>query len=149
MTAPRPLVDGPGARAQAALREERWRQVEATWGFLAGAAVERLTGTALDTLRTRDGLIGLIRGGVEVFPGFLFVGEPGAAVVPAAWRALRDLVAPAKWADADTIAWTAAPNPWLEGGTPAEEIQTEPAAPSAALTVAARESLPGKGDVWF
>lgn len=141
---------GPGQAAQLALREERWRQVEATWGLLTAAEVATLTGAKpegasakVSNLRRRNGLLGIKRGGVLRYPGFFFVdGTKGASVVAPAWSQLKEMLAATGWSEADTIAWVAAPNVWLEGRSPAQEIQHEPDQVTPALARAAAEAIP-------
>jgi hypothetical protein len=145
-----PAHVGPGHLAQAALREERWREVEETWGLLSAQQVASLTGHRPErsrdltaNLRRRRGLAGIKRRGALVYPAFQFVaGRDGNLVVASAWTLLRDLLRPAEWSDADLLAWAAAPNAWLEGRSPAEEIQEHPDEVSAVLRKAAHEALP-------
>lgn len=142
---------GPGHLAQAALREARWRQVTETWGMLDGTEVATLTGNrpeaardATANLRRRKGLTGVKRHGGLRYPGFQFIdGGDGTLVVAPAWTLLKDLLAPARWSDADVLAWAAAPNAWLEGRSPAEEIQEHPDDVTDALAKAADEAVPG------
>lgn len=140
---------GPGHLAQAALREARWRQVTETWGMLDGAEVATLTGNrpaaARDVtanLRRRKGLAGVKRLGALRYPGFQFADVDGAPEVAPAWTRLKVLLAPAQWSDADILVWAAAPNAWLDGRAPAEEIQAHPADVTAALAKAADEAAP-------
>lgn len=145
-----PAHVGPGHLAQAALREERWREVEVTWGLLSAREVATLTGShpersrdLTSNLRRRKGLAGVKRRGALMYPAFQFVtGGDGNLVVASAWTRLRDLLRPAAWNDADLLAWAAAPNAWLEGRSPAEEVQEHPDEVSAPLRAAAHEALP-------
>lgn len=141
---------GLGQAAQLALREERWRQVEVTWGLLTVAEVAEATGAKAEgasakvsNLRRRNGLLGIKRGGVLRYPGFFFVeGTKGASAVAPAWSQLKEMLVPAGWSEADTIAWVAAPNVWLDGRSPAQEIQDEPDQVTPALARAAAEAIP-------
>jgi hypothetical protein len=141
---------GPGHLAQAALREERWRELEQTWGMLTPHDVAVLTGNKPEkardltsNLRRRKGLAGVKRRGTLMYPGFQFVtGSDGDLIVAPAWTLLRDLLRPAQWHDPDLLAWAAAPNAWLEGRSPAEEIQDHPNEVTADLRTAAHEALP-------
>ena len=141
---------GPGHLAQAAIREERWRELEQTWGLLTSQQVATLTGNRPErardltsNLRRRKGLAGIKRRGALVYPAFQFVtGKDGDLVVAPAWIALRDLTRPAQWNDADLLAWASAPNAWLEGRSPAEEIRDHPDEVSDALHNATRQALP-------
>lgn len=128
----------PGAVAQAALREERWHQVETTWGMLSDAEVANLAPAS------RGGLIGVQRPEGLRYPEFqLFFDAPdGDRAVAPAWTRLCALLAPAGWSDADMLAWTSAPNAWLEGRSPAQEIQDHPAEVTEALHEAVLQALP-------
>ncbi|MBM7508509.1 hypothetical protein JOE61_002323 [Nocardioides salarius] len=141
---------GPGHLAQAALREERWRDVEREWGMLAAVQVALLTGARPESarsltanLRRRKGMAGVKRRGGLLYPGFQFVrvAEDRVAVAPA-WTTLRELLAPASWSDADVLAWAAAPNANLEGRSPAQEVHEHPASLSDALRNAVARAVP-------
>ena len=141
---------GPGHLAQAALREERWRAVEREWGMLPADQVALLTGARPQSarshtanLRRRKGLAGVKRRGGLLYPGFQFVGvgDDLIAVAPA-WTALRELLEPAGWSDADVLAWASAPNAHLEGRSPAQEVHEQPERVSDALRHAVTRALP-------
>lgn len=127
----------PGEAAQARLREERWREMEATWGLLTEAAV------ALLPEAVRAGLLGVQRPDGLRYPGFqLITAAGGTKVVPPAWQELWGLLAPGGWSDENTLIWTDSVNGYLEGRTPAEEIQANPARVPEALRYAAARALP-------
>ena len=117
---------GPGHLAQAALREQRWREVERAWGMLTAEEVATLTGarpgsarslTAI--LRRRKGLVGVKRHGALRYPGFQFApGKSDLMVVAPAWTALRQQLETTGWRDADPLAWASAPNAYLDGASP-------------------------------
>lgn len=147
-----PTNPGPGHLAQAALREERWRQVETEWGMLTGQQVAALSGanpkSARDltsNLRRRKGLTGVKRHGGLRYPGFQFVqvDDDHIAVAPA-WTRLREALEPAGWSDADLLAWVSAPNAYLEGRSPADEVHENPMSLSVALGTAARRAIPDR-----
>lgn len=140
-----------GQLAQAALREERWRDIEAEWGMLTAADVAALTGSRPEAtrnltanLRRRKHLTGVKRHGGMRYPGFQFTGVgEGAQTVAPAWTELHELLAPAQWSNADLLAWTAAPNAYLDGGrSPAEEIRDHPDGVTDALRYAAVRATP-------
>lgn len=145
-----PAQVSPGHLAQAALREERWRQVERAWGLLSAQDVATLMGhkperarDLTSNLRRRKGLVGVKRRGALMYPGFQFVtARDDNLVIPPAWTQLQARLRAADWSDADLLAWCAAPNSWLEGRSPADEIQDHPDAVSDALAVAVSESIP-------
>lgn len=117
--------------------------------MLDGTEVATLTGNrpeaardAIANLRRRKGLTGVKRLGALRYPGFQFVdGGDGTLVVAPAWTRLRGRLAPAQWSDADLLAWAAAPTAWLDGRSPAEEIQEHPGDVTAALAKAADEAV--------
>jgi hypothetical protein len=141
---------GAGHLAQAALREERWREVEREWGMLAAPQVALLTGARPESarahtanLRRRKGLAGVKRRGGLLYPGFQFVEvEDGLIAVASAWTTLRTLLQPAGWSDADVLAWASAPNAYLEGRSPAQEIHVQPDHVSEALVRAVARAVP-------
>lgn len=126
-----------GQAAQAALREQRWQELEGNGGFLSDAAVAALSPTV------RDGLIGVQRPGGMRYPAFQVVDEgDGTWVVPPAWPRLRDLLAPAQWDDEFQIRWTVATNAFLDGDSPANEIQAHPADVTDRLRYAVDRAIP-------
>lgn len=141
---------GPGHLAQAALREERWRDVEREWGMLAADQVALLTGARPESarsltanLRRRKGLAGVKRRGGLLYPGFQFVRfADDLGAVASAWTTLRELLAPGGWSDADVLAWAAAPNAYLEGRSPAQEVHEHPEGLSDALRHAVARAFP-------
>jgi hypothetical protein len=144
---------GPGMLAQLALHEEGWREVESRWGTFSSEQVTKETGGNVTNsrahtanLRRRKLLAGVRRGGRTVYPTFEFgPGKGGSLAVAPAWSAIAKLAASAEWDTSDLILWAAAPNTWLDGRSPAEEIQISPAVPSDRLTVAARHAFSGDG----
>lgn len=136
----------PGQRAQAALREERWRHVESRWGMWAADDLAQRTGHHdlhhLIEMLDRDGLTGVRRHGSLRYPGFQFIETDGTLQIPAAWTQLRHRLQPGNFDDADLLAWAAAPNAWLDGRSPAEEIQHHPHVMTEALATAADRFLP-------
>lgn len=145
-----PARIGPGRMAQVALREQHWREVEAEWGLLSADVVTTLTGGKPESarshtanLRRRKAMTGVRRHGALLYPGFQFmrVDEDRIAVAPA-WTLLRDLLAPARWSDADLLTWVSSPNAYLEGRSPAQEIHEDPHEVSAALRRAVDEAIP-------
>lgn len=141
---------GPGHLAQAALREERWRDVEREWGMLAADQVALLTGARPESarshtanLRRRKGLAGVKRRGGLLYPGFQFVRvDDDLVAVASAWTTLRELLEPAGWSDADVLAWASAPNAYLEGRSPAQEVHEQPESVSDALRYAVARAIP-------
>lgn len=126
-----------GQAAQAALREQRWQKMESNGGFLSDAKVAALSPTV------RDGLIGVQRPGGMRYPAFQVVDRGGGTwMVPPAWPRLRDLLAPAQWDDEFQIAWTVATNSYLEGDSPADEIQAHPTDVTARLRYAVDRAIP-------
>lgn len=129
---------------------ERWRTIEAKWGLYTAAEVAKLVGgrpeaarALTGNLRRRKGLTGVKRLGALRYPGFQFVANhDGSLGVAPAWSQLKQMLAPAQWSDADLLAWTAAPNAWLDGRSPAEEIQAHPTVVSDLLAKAVREAVP-------
>lgn len=113
--------DGLGARAQAALREEIWRDVELRWGLH-----DESEGVIQQARSSGSEPTGLEREGRVVYPGFQLIDRPdvGPAVAPA-WVALCQRLA-TRWSQEDAILWTCSVNVYLHGGTPAEEIQSSP-----------------------
>lgn len=127
----------PGAMAQAALREERWQEMERTGGFLSASDIANL-GQAV-----REGLVGVQRTGGVRYPAFQLVGaQDGVKVVPPAWDRLRELLAPAGWGDESLLLFVTAPNGYLEGRSPADEVQDHPADVTDALHYAATRAIP-------
>ena len=145
-----PVHVGPGHLAQASLREKRWRDVEREWGMLAADQVALLTGARPESarphtanLRRRKGLAGVKRRGGLLYPGFQFVRvEDDLIAVASAWTTLSELLKPAGWSDADVLAWAAAPNAYLEGRSPAHEVQEQPESVSDALRYAVTRAIP-------
>ena len=141
---------GPGHLAQAALREERWREVERAWGMLTAEEVATLTGarpgsarSLTANLRRRKGLVGVKRHGALRYPGFQFApGNGDLMVVAPAWTALREQLATTGWGDADLLAWASAPNAYLDGASPAQEVQAHPHDVSDALRHAVDGAVP-------
>jgi hypothetical protein len=144
-----PAQVGPGHLAQAALREERWREIEGKWGMYSAADVAVMTGNRPEqarvvtaNLRRRKGLSGVKRHGSLHYPGFQFVSdEDGTYVVAPAWTELREVLRRAEWNDADLLAWAAAPNAWLESSSPAQEVQKHPHELSKPVWAAAVKAL--------
>ena len=127
----------PGAMAQAALREERWQEMERTGGFLSDSDIASLGQSV------RAALIGVQRPGGMRYPGFQLVdAQDNTKVVAPAWDRLRELLAPAGWDDEFLILWTAANNAYLQGGSPAHEIQDHPDAVTDALRYAVDQAVP-------
>lgn len=145
-----PVQIGSGHLAQAALREERWREVEREWGMLAADQVSASMGARRESarshtanLRRRKGLAGVKRHGGLRYPGFqlVAVGDGLIAVAPA-WTSLRELLEPAGWSDADVLAWASAPNAHLEGRSPAQEVQSRPDSVGDRLEYAVERAIP-------
>lgn len=90
----------------------------------------------------RHGLAGILRHGTWRYPGFQFVRSEGAFRVAPAWTELRRLLQPGGYDDADLLAWASAPNAWLEGRSPAEEIQRHPHHLTEGLATAVARFLP-------
>ena len=90
----------PGQVAQAALREERWQEIE--------RADEMLSDTEVGALREpiRDGLLGVRRLDGVRYPRFQLVVRDGDATVPPAWSQLHQLLATAGWSDENLLMWT-------------------------------------------
>ena len=129
----------PGEAAQARLREELWREIEARWEMLTDADVATLPEV------TRRGLISVERPEGFRYPAFQLVsGADGVRIVAPAWTRLRDLLAPGGWSDANTLLWSASPNSYLDGRSPAEEIQTNPSEVTDALQYAVARALPSR-----
>ncbi|MDP3953189.1 hypothetical protein [Microbacterium sp.] len=59
--------------------------------------------------------------------------DSGDGTVAPAWTEVKALLGETGWSEADLIAWAAAPNAWLEGGTPAEEVLAHPEAVTVRL----------------
>ena len=141
---------GPGMLAQVALHDEAWREVEERWGMLSADEVTVATGgkkgsasAHTSNLRRRRGLAGVKRDGALRYPGFQLVAHGASRFeVAAAWSALVHSLTPAGWDPADVLMWAASPNTWLDGGTPAEEIQAHPDEPTERLLLAAQKALP-------
>lgn len=140
---------GPGAMAQAALREENWRRIETTWGLLDANAVVALVGakpgsgrTTTANLRRRKRLLGVKRHGALRYPAFQFVEHKDKHVVAPAWTEMVECLDAARWSDANLLIWAAAPNAYLDGRSPAIEVQDEPAHISAALHYAIDRAIP-------
>lgn len=128
---------GPGALAQAALREERWREVETSGGMLSDQDVKNLDAA------TRSALIGVQRPRGMRYPRFqLVAGHDGMRIVSPAWTLLQELLAPAGWSDEFTLLWTLAPNAYLDGRSPTEEIQDHPDDVTDALRYAVERAIP-------
>lgn len=123
----------PGKAAQAALREENWREIERADGMLSDTEVAALPQSI------RDGLLGVLRPEGKRFPRFQVINE---ASVPPAWAVLRDLLAPAQWSEENLLMWTLSPNAYLEGDSPAQEIQAHPADPTPRLRYAVDRAIP-------
>lgn len=129
----------PGEAAQARLREELWREIEATWDMLSEADVAALTEA------TRHGLLSVERPEGVRYPAFqLTRGFHGVQVVAPAWAQLRDLLAPSGWSNANTLLWSASPNGYLEGRSPAQVVQDHPGGVTDALRYAVARALPSR-----
>jgi hypothetical protein len=128
--------DGPGARAQAALREEMWRDIELRWGLHDDSE-----GVIQQARSSGSEPTGVEREGQVVYPGFQLIDRPdvGAVLAPA-WVALCQRLT-TRWSREDAILWTCSVNAYLQGGTPAEEIQSSPDAMSPGLVRAAEEAF--------
>jgi hypothetical protein len=117
-----------GEAAQAALADSCWVEVESTWGWYTATDVASLVEAlphAVASVQWR---------GEQRFRAFQFVrGVDGGPMLAPAWVGLRDLLSLEHWADADMLAWAAAPNPSLGGRSPAEEIRNHPHGVSKAL----------------
>lgn len=146
-----PELIGSGALAQAALREELWREIETEWDMLTPASVALLTGNKLGSgshvtanLRRRKALAGVKRRGALAYPAFQFArGEDDDTMTVArAWTELRALLEPLGWSEANVLLWAASPNAWLEGRSPASEVRDHPDAVTDALRVAVDEAIP-------
>jgi hypothetical protein len=141
---------GPGLLAQVALHDEAWREIEERWGMLSADQVTAATGgnqasarSHTSNLRRRKGLAAVKRNGALRYPGFQFVARGALKFeVAAAWTALAEALAPAGWGQADILMWAASPNAWLDGGSPADEIQQHPDEPTERLLLAAHQALP-------
>lgn len=127
---------GAGAMAQAALREERWQTMERTGGFLSESDIASLSQPV------RASLVGVQRPGGMRYPAFQLVGVEAAKVVPPAWHRLRELLAPAAWGDESLLLWVSAPNAYLDGRSPADEIKDHPAEVTEALRYAVTRAIP-------
>lgn len=122
-----------GKAAQAALREENWQAIERAGGMLTDDEVAALP------LATRDGLLGVVRPEGKRFPRFQII---DGASAPPAWLVLRDLLAPAEWSEENLLMWTLSPNAYLEGASPAQEIQAHPADVTPRLRYAVDRAIP-------
>ena len=128
---------GSGALAQAALREERWREVETSGGMLSDHDLN-----ALDAA-TRCALIGVQRPRGMRYPGFqLLAGQDGMRNASPAWTLLQELLAPAGWSEEFLLLWTLSPNAYLEGRSPTEEIQDNPDDVTDVLRYAVERAIP-------
>jgi hypothetical protein len=144
------LPVGPGLLAQAALHDDAWRRIADEYGLLSADEVTLLTGGNRDratshtsNLRLRKRLAGVKRGGRTLYPGFQFTDpDAGPADVAPAWTALVEALAPAQWPPADILMWAAAPNSWLDGTRPADEIRKHPTEPTELLLLAAEKAVP-------
>ena len=125
-----------GEEAQAALREENRQRIE--------RAGEMLTGEELMALPSsiRDGLLGVVRPEGMRFPRFQVVLDDTEVAVPPAWSTLRILLAPARWDDEFLLIWTLAPNAYLDGDSPASEIQAHRIDVTSRLRHAAERAVP-------
>lgn len=94
----------PGQAAQAALREERWQEIERSGEMLSDAEVAALPQSI------RDGLLGVQRPDGKRFPRFQLVVRDGDATVPPAWLELQQMLAPAQWEDEFLLLWTLSTN---------------------------------------
>lgn len=141
---------GAGMLAQVALQDQAWREIEERWSMLSAGEVTAATGgnpanarAHTANLRRRKGLAGVKRNGALRYPGFQLVARSGApGEVAAAWSALVRSLAPAGWDPADVLMWAASPNAWLQGRSPAEEIERHPHEPTQGLLLAAQKALP-------
>lgn len=123
----------PGEAAQAALREENWQEIERAGGMLSDDEVAALPPSV------RDALLRVLRPEGMRFPRFQVI---DGATVPAAWLALRNLLAPAQWSEENLLMWTLSPNAYLEGNSPAQEIQAHPADATPRLRYAVDRAIP-------
>lgn len=145
-----PEAPRPGHAAQVALREQRWREIEDHWGLLDSAEVAAWTGASanarsnVSNLRRRNLLCGVKRGGALRYPAFQFTPDPytGAHKVAPAWTRMVRRFAEADWSEPNILLWAAAPNSWLEGDSPADEIAGHPDELTESLLVAITKTLP-------
>jgi hypothetical protein len=128
----------PGQAAQAVLHEENLQRMEARWGVLTATEARSRTGSNRDP-RT-SWLLGVRRPHGFVYPRFQLVGDT-SRIAPA-WTEVCDLLAPAEWSDENVLIWAAAVNGWLEGRSPAEEIQSHPERATDALRLAIDRAIP-------
>jgi hypothetical protein len=126
----------PGQVAQAALREEHWQEIERADGMLNDSEVGALPEPI------RDGLLGVCRPDGMRYPRFQLVVRDGDATAPPSWSQLHQLLAPAGWSDENLLMWTLSPNAYLEGDSPAQEIQAHPDAVTARLRYAVDRAIP-------
>lgn len=126
----------PGQAAQAALREQHWQEIERADGMLTDAEVAALPQSL------RDGLLGVRRPDGVRYPRFQLVVRDGDATVPPSWSQLRELLAPAGWSEENLLMWTLSPNAYLEGDSPAQEIQAHSSEITSRLRWAVDEAIP-------
>lgn len=89
----------------------------------------------------RDGLLGVSRPNGVRYPRFQLVND-GAPAVPPAWPILRNLLAPARWSDENLLMFTLSPNSYLNGDSPAQEIQAYPDEVTPRLRRAVDRAIP-------
>ncbi|MGA4670396.1 hypothetical protein ACPCG0_11485 [Propionibacteriaceae bacterium Y1923] len=103
-----------------------------------------LTDAEVDALPQpiRDGLLGVRRPDGLRYPRFQVLVRNGDVTVPPSWSQLHQLLAPAGWSDENLLMWTLSPNAYLEGDSPAHEVQVHPDGATARLRWAVDEAIP-------
>lgn len=152
-----PEYRGPGWYAQAALRVQRWDEAVRAGRLLTiqdliGAMHldEELTSLHLQEHLDAVGANRIRHRGLTYYPRFQFTlndaKEPRLAVARA-WLELRSVLLAADWPSENAIAWTLAPNGWLDGTTPAQHIEATPHETSDALVRAVRKATQPNDDM--
>lgn len=126
-----------GREAQAVLREEHWRSIESSGEMLTAEETAALPASI------RSALLGVVRPEGTRLPRFQVSlnGSNNAAIRPA-WPALRTLLAPAEWSEENLLMWTLSPNAYLDGDSPASEIQNHPEDVTPRLRYAVHRAIP-------
>ena len=126
----------PGQVAQAALREERWKEIERAGEMLSDAEVAALPQPI------RDGLLGVRRPDGVRYPRFQLIVRDGNVSVRPSWSQLHQMLAPAGWSDENLLLFALSPNGYLRGDSPAQEVQAHPGGTTARLDWAVDEAIP-------
>jgi len=120
-----------------------WRQVEDEFGLASADEASRHIeaahdpGRALTELRAAGGIIGILRGGDYVYPGFQFDSHSGG--VRPVIRALIPLARDNGWSDPDLVTWICSPTSFF----PEEDRPVDHLGEPERVLAAARDAFEG------